>query len=180
MYGTLETVECPCMLALLLRLRVDARKIWIALNKLLPPKLHWPAFTRSWLLVILPACPFWLSFFFFFFANRMGCRILILQPGIEPRPPAVKAWCPNHWTEGMISFLSRVEFTPVKHRVFGDFPGCWVVKTSCFQRRGTWIWSLVGELRSHNLCEVAKKKKKKNQTRILFSFYMQTQIQNNS
>ena len=89
--------------------------------------------------VVTPCDPTRVSFlaFFFFFANHMGCRILILQPGIEPRPPAVKAWCPNHWTarefsilslsnteEGMISFLSRVEFTPVKHRVARDFPDC--------------------------------------------------------
>ena len=28
----------------------------------------------------------------------MACRILVPQPGIEPRPLAVKAWSPNHWT----------------------------------------------------------------------------------
>ena len=26
-------------------------------------------------------------------------RILVPQPGTEPRPMAVKAWSPNHWTE---------------------------------------------------------------------------------
>ena len=31
---------------------------------------------------------------FFFF----GCGILVLQPGIEPCPSAVKAQSPNHWT----------------------------------------------------------------------------------
>ena len=28
----------------------------------------------------------------------MACRIEVLQPGIEPRTLAVKAYCPNHWT----------------------------------------------------------------------------------
>ena len=27
-----------------------------------------------------------------------ACSILVPQPGIEPEPPAVEAWCPNHWT----------------------------------------------------------------------------------
>ena len=28
----------------------------------------------------------------------MACGILVLSPGVEPMPLAVKAWCPNHWT----------------------------------------------------------------------------------
>ena len=28
----------------------------------------------------------------------MACGILVHQPGIEPVPPAVEAWSPNHWT----------------------------------------------------------------------------------
>ena len=28
----------------------------------------------------------------------MAGRILLLQPGIEPVPPALEAWCLNHWT----------------------------------------------------------------------------------
>ena len=27
----------------------------------------------------------------------MACRIFVSQPGIEPVPPAVEAWSPNHW-----------------------------------------------------------------------------------
>ena len=29
----------------------------------------------------------------------MACGILVPQPGMEPRPPAVKAPSPNHWTD---------------------------------------------------------------------------------
>ena len=36
--------------------------------------------------------------FFFFFGCAAACRILVPQPGIEPVPPAVEAWSPNHWT----------------------------------------------------------------------------------
>ena len=36
--------------------------------------------------------------FFFWWPCHVACRILIRQPGIEPRPSAVKAWSPNHWT----------------------------------------------------------------------------------
>ena len=28
------------------------------------------------------------------------CRILVPQPGVEPLPPAVEAWIPNHWSPG--------------------------------------------------------------------------------
>ena len=34
---------------------------------------------------------------FIYFGN-MACGILVLQPGIEPVPPAVEAWSLNHWT----------------------------------------------------------------------------------
>ena len=27
-----------------------------------------------------------------------ACGILVLQPGIEPEPSAVRAWSPNYWT----------------------------------------------------------------------------------
>ena len=38
-------------------------------------------------------------FFFFFFWLRFAPHgILVLRPGIEPGPPAVKAWSANHWT----------------------------------------------------------------------------------
>ena len=30
----------------------------------------------------------------------MACGILVLQPGIEPVPPAVEMQSPNHWTTG--------------------------------------------------------------------------------
>ena len=37
-------------------------------------------------------------FFFFFFWPRHAHGILVPQPEIEPRPPAVEAQRPNHWT----------------------------------------------------------------------------------
>ena len=40
-----------------------------------------------------------LDFFFFFLATLCpACGILVPWPGIEPVPPAVKAWSLNHWT----------------------------------------------------------------------------------
>ena len=40
------------------------------------------------------------NFFFliYFWLHRAAYRILVPWPGIEPRPPAVKAQGPNHWT----------------------------------------------------------------------------------
>ena len=36
--------------------------------------------------------------FFFFLSLPVACGILVPQPGIEPRPSAVKMWSINHWT----------------------------------------------------------------------------------
>ena len=33
-----------------------------------------------------------------FWPHCAACGILVPQPGIEPVPPAVEAWSPNHWT----------------------------------------------------------------------------------
>ena len=84
-------------------------------------------------------------------------RILVPQPGTEPRPMAVKAWSPNHWTEphtghtllsGRSSFNKNmcfynnldIDFLFVHAFIyltyFRDFPGGPVVKNSCFQCRG--------------------------------------------
>ena len=35
---------------------------------------------------------------FFFWPRPLTFGILVPQPGVKPRPPAVKAWSPNHWT----------------------------------------------------------------------------------
>ena len=36
--------------------------------------------------------------FLFFWLHHTACGILVPQPGIEPVPPPVGAWSPNHWT----------------------------------------------------------------------------------
>ena len=35
---------------------------------------------------------------FFFWPHCTAGGILVPRPGIEPVPPAVEAWSPNHWT----------------------------------------------------------------------------------
>ena len=47
--------------------------------------------------LFLMVCFFSLSFFFFWL-HGMAFAILVSWPGIEPRPTAVKASSPNHWT----------------------------------------------------------------------------------
>ena len=39
-----------------------------------------------------------LKSFFIFWLHCAACRILVLQPGIEPVPPTVEVWNINHWT----------------------------------------------------------------------------------
>ena len=40
----------------------------------------------------------------------MACGILVPQPRIKPRPPAVEVQSPNHWTTREFSCLSLVGF----------------------------------------------------------------------
>ena len=66
----------------------------------------------------------------------------------------------------MYSEKSRGIYLPVSEKKVknnGGFPGGPVVKTLCFQCRGTQIQSLVEELRSHKLCSSAKKKRNKKE-----------------
>ena len=37
----------------------------------------------------------------------MACGILVPQPGIEPVPPAVESWSPNHWTARELPILFK-------------------------------------------------------------------------
>ena len=37
-------------------------------------------------------------FFFLFWPCSVACGLLVPKPGIKPRPLAVNAWSPNHWT----------------------------------------------------------------------------------
>ena len=53
----------------------------------------------------------------------------------------------------------------MKEDKYRDFPGGPVVKTPSFQCREHVFPSLVGELRSHMMLGVAKKKKKEKETR---------------
>ena len=41
---------------------------------------------------------FFFSFSFFFCPHHAAYRILVLWPGIEPRPSVVEMWSPNYWT----------------------------------------------------------------------------------
>lgn len=35
----------------------------------------------------------------------MACGIFVSQPGIEPAPHAVEAWCLNHWTTSKVPYI---------------------------------------------------------------------------
>ena len=49
-------------------------------------------------------------FHLFIWSCHVACRTLVPQPGIKPKPPAVEAQSPNHWTAGSpsVSFLCQV------------------------------------------------------------------------
>ena len=54
-------------------------------------------------------------FFFFFLPRHVACGILVPRPGIEPRPLAVRAQSPNHWTARVFPhrwcFLSNLKIS---------------------------------------------------------------------
>ena len=51
--------------------------------------------------------PLHLFFFlsFIFWQHSVACGILVLQPGMEPVPPAVEAWSLKHWAASSEDFL---------------------------------------------------------------------------
>ena len=49
----------------------------------------------------------------------MACGILVPSPGIEPRPSAVKAQSPNHWTARELPTVGFRELT------WGSREDCW-------------------------------------------------------
>ena len=46
--------------------------------------------TAEWLTLAIHLCFFW--------PHHSACRILVPQPGMEPRPSAVRVQSSNHWT----------------------------------------------------------------------------------
>ena len=50
----------------------------------------------------------WSRSFFFFWPRCTACGILIPWPGIEPRPPAVEARSPNHWTAREFPHMNQI------------------------------------------------------------------------
>ena len=58
-------------------------------------------------------------YYYFFGPHHTACGILAPRPGIEPAPPAVEAWSPNHWTTrefprllSKVNFFSHFYFSP--------------------------------------------------------------------
>ena len=74
--------------------------------------------------MILGKPPSW--FFFFFFFCCKACEILVPEPGIEPRPSAVKMWSANH-QEGRL-ILSHVQL----------FATSWAPLSMEFSRQEYW------------------------------------------
>ena len=63
------------------------------------PHRSCPPFSCYTLVVLsLDSLPHTNSFFFFFWLHLVTCEIVVPQPVVKPRPPAVKIRSPNHWT----------------------------------------------------------------------------------
>ena len=53
--------------------------------------------------------------FLFFWLHHVACGILVPRLGIEPKPSAVRAWSPNHWTAREFPRLFKVGRYPRGH-----------------------------------------------------------------
>ena len=92
-----------------------------------------------------PPCPFSLgrvSFMAFltavllFWGCCVACGILVPQPGIQPVPPAVEAWSPNHCTAREVPYGCSFTFTLMADRFL---PSSWKLRGGrhclCFAHR---------------------------------------------
>ena len=109
-----------------------------------------------------------LAFIYLFMAMLWGLQdlsspISVPWPGIEPRPPAVEAWSPNHWTtrEFPSTYLYNWNFVPFD---------------CLLPMPRAWVRSLVGKLRSHKLHSAVKIKKVKNICHSSIQFILHSQI----
>ena len=57
-----------------------------------------------------------------FWGCCVACGILVPQPGIQPVPPAVEAWSPNHWTAREAPHSCSFTFTLMADR---SLPSAW-------------------------------------------------------
>ena len=63
-------------------------------------------------------CGFSFSFSFLAGLHSTACQILAPGPGIEPVPPAVKVWSPNHWTTLCLFFWPGSDPWPLQSSIF--------------------------------------------------------------
>ena len=91
-----------------------------------------------------------LLFFFFFWPRRAACGILVPRPGIEPMPPALRAWSLNHWTASEVPsqlfffFNKFIYFIHIFLAALG--PRCWAQAFSSCGERGLLFFVVHGLL----------------------------------
>ena len=74
--------------------------ILLLMEQLHSPRAPFPlwALGLAWTFSAFCVCVYIVFVFNFFWLYHATCGILVPRPGIEPGPPAVEAWSPNHWT----------------------------------------------------------------------------------
>ena len=100
---------------------------------------------RMWYITLLSECKYLLAF-----QSHSWARVILSAPQCQSLP-----W-DSLWPVAC-NWKRSVHFWALKAIMWGDFPGGLVVKT-LLRTQGAWVWSLVGELGSHMLQSVAKKK----------------------
>ena len=102
-------------------------------------------------------------------------------PDLQPQTAGVREvlGCTYQKSTGLFFFL-EIQFTKHKNHPFKLYNSgtslVVVVKTLPFHRRGAWVQSLAGELKSHILCDMTKKKKS-IKFRVFFFFWILRMVQ---
>ena len=74
---------------------------------------------------------------FFGHTHMVAYGIFVSQPGIEPGPTAVKAWCPDLWTTREFPRGTTFENVQVSYWVLGNFLLCWDLKC----QKADFLWA---------------------------------------
>ena len=71
--------------------------------------LRWTQHCKATILQLQKEKNHYFLFFFPLWLHHPVCAVLVPWPWIEPRPSAMKAWSPNHWTARKFPITSNLD-----------------------------------------------------------------------
>ena len=77
----------------------------------------------------------------------MASGILVSQPGVEPRPWAVRAWSPNHWTTRKLPLFCILAILGIVETIFVNKCSVDFFKISASSLKNAYIMSPLRNLK---------------------------------